>query len=224
MSVLLIEIWDKIVVQLDCQSILNIRLVSSNFKNYSNLYIEKKMIGFPRATKKCKQHRLNLDIKIFSYVNNDKKICDSLANIIFSAGLDLVRGDIINFNSLEVIFDGHQLLNLRFMLPRKFRVIEYNIPITYWERYSCTEGKVVWFDQTLVKNEILKNIRLDFNKILTSFEYNNEKYLIEFIPSEVDIKPKDTFKKHLEKFDLLMLLCLGCDNCMYLCELFNYYD
>lgn len=56
MSTLLIELWDKIMTELDCQSILNIRLAASNFNKYSDLYFKKKMKGFPRITGKYRQY------------------------------------------------------------------------------------------------------------------------------------------------------------------------
>lgn len=100
----------------------------------------------------------------------------------------MIRGDIINFDSREVIFDGHKLLNLSSILPQKFRVIENNVPINYWDRYSTTEGKVIWFDQTTVKDQVIKDVRYDWIEgASTYFEYNDKIYTIKFIPEKTMI-------------------------------------
>lgn len=161
------ELWCKIIHYLDCSLILNLRLTSKYFNNLINendLYMKRKFRGFPRQSGRCKEYGYH-----------------DIANID-----DLVRGDIISLAASLVsnfrIFDGCRIKRIvDNVLPKNFTIINYKVPIRYWENY--TFDGVTWFNHEKVKQQCINNLVLDkeSKRIYTTFRYDDQFYTLEFI-------------------------------------------
>jgi hypothetical protein len=73
--------------------------------------------------------------------------------------------------SLRCFFDGHKLLS-SVRLPIKFKIINNNVPISYWNR------NILWFDCSDVQDQCLNNVYIDNETIKTRFKYNIQEYEI----------------------------------------------
>jgi hypothetical protein len=172
---LLPELWVKIFEQLDCATILNIKLTCRYFNNLVNqhdIYMKRKFSGFPRPEGACRTIKICgmfLENNISKYLQKEK--------------VDLIRGDAIHFASYVIedkyyIYDGQQLLNLgdneNIFLPNKFRIINNNVPVDYWENIQA--NYTLWFDPTEIREQLICSIN-PITKILeVTFYYNEKQY------------------------------------------------
>ena len=171
------ELWVRIFKRLNCQDILNIKLVCHYFNKICvdyDLYIKRKFRSFPRPEGKCNKY----------FVNNLEDLDVS----------DVIRGDYIYLSTQKIcIFDGHNILELhepyinQFLklaqgyLPCKFKILSDKVPIDYWT--IGFGNNLLWFDQTAVQQQSINNIYFHEGDGLcyTSFIYDNETYTIKYL-------------------------------------------
>lgn len=136
--------------------------------------------------------------------DSDQKVDTFLDNAIkklLFLKVDLVRGDLICFEGIHCyrntgicIFDGKKLLNLSFEydeyghLPKKFHVINNNVPIQYWSwaHRGIDHNSIIWFDQTQVKQQCLDNIVFGKSSAHTTFVINDKSYIMEYMLCDND--------------------------------------
>lgn len=210
---MLLELWVKIFEDLDCSSILNIKLTYQYFNrlcvNYE-FYIKRKFRGFPRLEGYCEYY----NIELLSF--NCQEISDDITRIIISE-YNPIRGDILclkEFN--KYIFDGQKLIKFYRFLPRKFKIINHNVPIYYWRGLR---DAILWFDPTEVRQQCIDNITYDKEQqcengifcngvdcirfhdkgFYTTFVYNNKTYKIIFTGDYSGCDDKELGKRNLVK-------------------------
>lgn len=108
---------------------------------------------------------------------------------------DACAGDVVVFKELAgyrnegvAIFDGKAVQHLEDdsdiddygYVPKKFHVIENDVPIKYWSD-AIDHNCIVWFDHNLVKDQLLRNLKcgtspLGERAVYTEFNYNNKTY------------------------------------------------
>lgn len=153
------ELWVTIFEFLDCASVLNIKLICKNFnkicENY-NLYIKHKFRNFPRQEGQC---------CIYNTMENN----------------DIVRGDIIHINDNNIyIFDGHLFIKINKIFPKKFKILDDNIPINYWANNKSKFGFIYWINLSNIHQQCIDNIYTSdiIRDIRTSFTFNNQEIKI----------------------------------------------
>lgn len=155
------ELWIKVMEQYHCLTIATLKLCCKYFNNLineNNLYMKRKICGFPRTEGKHKWY-------------NTKK-----EN--FLDDFSLVRGDIVYLLNDSYIFDGCKMLKINKYLPIKFKVINDGIPINYWNAGYYK----IWFDQSEVKQQCIDNICSNtIGTVLTTFNYGEQTYTIVFM-------------------------------------------
>lgn len=179
---MLSELWLEVIKNLNCQEIINLSLVNKYFNTLikeNDCYLKRKFQGFPRPAP--------LSSRIYRYDEENDVRVTRLINC-FSEN-SIVRGDLVYFSNIMTvvaiyIFDGHNIIKLDDRtLPRKFKIINNNVPLDYWEH--CFIDDMMWFDCSSVRQQCIDNIRIRDNLISTSFQYNKNKYEIEYYLSKL---------------------------------------
>jgi len=203
------ELIENILCQLSCKQILEL---SKEFKRINNVCMKYNIIhkqkfkGFPRQTNNCKIH--DVSNLIFKYEDDDDKYkiyeilgyfndpLNVILDKLYELNYDLIRGDLICIKSIDYnigiyVFDGCDMLKLENkLLPQQFTIINNDIPTNYWS--SKIEN--VWFDHKFVKDELLANVKYEYNNneyrdmLFTTFTLNNKKYVIYNEDSDIEDK------------------------------------
>ncbi len=170
-------------------------------------------ISYPRPDRHCHVHHISPseDIELDQNGNiSNLTLARALAYLrqyLSSEYEELVKGDLIVFDDMAgynnngiVIFDGIEIIPLfkeidrEGSLPPEFRVIEDNVPISYWtdmdqllvQQDGIKHNTIVWFNHGLVRDQCLDNLqygmadRYQFYIVFTTFNYNNNPYRIIF--------------------------------------------
>lgn len=154
---------------------------------------------YPRLTNHCVSHYIPQNI-VNSDIEEGEENKDIALKYLRSIGADLIKGDLVIFDAIEgyrnegvTIFDGENIVELDFeldeygALPNNFRVIEANVPVTYWSHSDELRGiqhnNIVWFNPSLVKEQVISNVQYGMVSdgrygIYTTFMYNNIPYRI----------------------------------------------
>lgn len=194
------ELWSKVITQLDCNTILNIKLTCQYFNklcNEQNFYLKRKFQGFPRPGGFCLCYDVSEWYNNFLDWRDDNEI-DKFPEeelIYYQDTIKIIRGDLIYFTGFgrqnrdnhyrDVrIFDGQKLLKFdaNGTIPKKFTIINNDVPIKYWSRNIPNE-MVSWFDHWEVRQQLIDNIDIHVSGsiIKTCFNYNGQNYLIKYI-------------------------------------------
>lgn len=151
---------------------------------------------YPREIMHCLTHYIpHHIIKVSEHPSQEDR--DWALVYLNEKRIKLIKGDLVIFESARdiknegvTIFDGEHIIDLDYedsifgKIPKIFRVIEDNVPLTYWKDFSggtssnnyyvmkdgtltkhrgdCKRGILiydcVWFDHNIVRDQCLKNI------------------------------------------------------------------
>ncbi len=170
---LLPEMDLEILQYLNCDELLNIKLISKHYNNIvtDDLFNKRKFRGFPRSEGYCSIN--NLD--------------------------NLIRGDIVG----DSIFDGHKMIKMEkkndwSILPKQFTIINHNVPIMYWKNLKSGS----WIHIVPFREQCLVNIKYrdDVNghsyyqdhiyyNIKTNFTYHDKNYILFYMSYHFERKP-----------------------------------
>ena len=139
--------------------------------------------NYPRLEGKYKRHIIPEN------VINHKNLKQSMLEAK-SLNLDLVRGDIVEFNPHEywsdgyaVIYNGENLEELDYNtggeadLTKDYQIIEDDVPIDYWyDNYY-----IIHFNIDKVKDQCINNVYQKDDDWYTRFLYNGESYDIKLV-------------------------------------------
>jgi hypothetical protein len=230
---LLPELWIKIISYLDCKSILSLQLLSKNFYElcrYNDLYISRKLKGFPRIDGKAKIYEIEQTLDIYSIYNIDRtnKLRHEHLKKLLYIPVDIIRGDLVIIvtklsedcihSRHTFIFDGQKLLETiwsmdgNLICPKFF--INHFIPIDYWTsmtaRIDLTHIDLIWFNVSDVRNELICNITFDPEnmRFKTRYKIGDKSYYIEYINYE-GISNDDIYLKLISIFNEKILIILN---------------
>lgn len=155
---MLTELWIKIFEQLDCTTILNIKLTCQYFNKICvdyDIYMKRKFRGFPRLKGKCCIHH--------SIISDE-----------------IVRGDIICIDDNVHIFDGHQLIKFDKIFPKKFKILDDNVPINYWANNKTKYNLRYCINLVNIRQQCIDNIYISniLGDLHTSFIFDNQEVRI----------------------------------------------
>lgn len=240
------EIWIQILMKLFCKDIINIYYVSHYFNdlcNKSNLFMRRKMLGFPRESGHCEFHDM---LKYSDILTNDPEL---LLDKLYESNYDLIRGDLICFGSREstYIFMGCKMIPLydidksgRFtgILPAEFLIINDDLPKLYWEHKIVAinnkivvekrgiENLVYCFNHEIIRKKCVNNIKQSDIDTYTTFCHNDEFYRIVYFDGNYNsYKNEDILTDEFENFKEILLkndyLKLKSNSIIYIDENYN---
>jgi len=207
------EIWISIILELPCKFIYNLYYVSTEFRKLcyeEDLIKRRKFKDYPRITERCKSYIVydhigkhyntngeivnnrRLKIAVNSARNNPKALklmLGALLDKLYNNNIDLVRGDLIDFEVDKGIFlfDGENIVDTYIgsdiTLPKDMDIIKDNLPLEYWRG---TKFNKIIFNCNLIKfrDQLISDIiynDIPFGPVnSTWFLSNNKKYIIAF--------------------------------------------
>jgi len=207
------EIWIGIILELPCKFIYNLYYVSTEFKQLcyeEDLIKTRKFKGYPRITGCCKSYIVydhigkhynkngeivdnrRLKIAVNSARNNPKALKLMLSTLLYKLynnNVDLVRGDLIDFelNKGIFLFDGENIVDTYSgndnTLPKDMDIVKDSLSLEYWRG---TKFNNITFNCniSLFKDQLINNIshnNLNFGSVnSTWFLSNDKKYVILF--------------------------------------------
>ena len=248
------EIWNHILLDLNCKTAKSICSSSQQLNKLceNNDIIEKiKMKGFPRKSGHCDAFDVSKIIpekydiskmnsneyENYEYEENPYHLSeyrDLILDKLYKLNFDLVRGDLICFEGLDVdrnegiyIFDGCKIIDLDHeiddygALPSEFTVINNAVPFDYWQdrnesKYIENESirgidhnDIVWFDARSVKDQLIENIQpnlaIGHGRLFTTFIYDDVTYIIDSGFENYDEFSEEKFKNKLSSNNNLLL-------------------
>lgn len=192
------------------------------------------MESFPRKDGRCKCHDFTklpevahlLDVFDENKEFDEEKIASALIELnrlLPKLKVDLVKGDLILMmgvdryrNSGVYIFDGQEIIILDREfddygnLPKMFRVINNNVPITYWQ--DIKHNSIIWVDIVDIRQQCLNNLVITEQDVRTTFDLNNKTYTIILVKDDDDDfdDDRETMMEILRDIDILLLFYDDC--------------
>ena len=234
------ELLEMILLKLPCKQIIELSQGFNKIHNLcvrSNLIERRKCKGFPRKSGRCKNYDLqNIfinynNIKYFTMslltVHNDP--LDIILNTLYELNYDLIRGDLLYLDGIDnkgnmCIFDGCELVDLKdycTRLPLEYTNINNNVHLRYWDVLWDGPGYNLGinFNHTSIKHEMIDNIKVDDNELLTTFTFNNVEYTIVYYYCFLTTHYVENFKNIIVQNNTLQLFTEDpSTNILYLCN------
>jgi len=213
------EIWISIILELPCKFIHNLYYVSTEFKQLcyeEDLIKRRKFKGYPRITGRCKSYVIydcigkhynangeivdnrRLKISVNSTRNNPralKLILNAMLDKLYNNNIDLVRGDLIDFevNKDVFLFDGENIIDTYSgndnFLPEDMDIVKDNLLLEYWRG---TKFNNITFNCNIssFKDQLINNIthnNINFGPVNSTWFLSNDKNYVILFPKYISL-------------------------------------